>query len=147
MDSSKVLADFQLMGNRVSRFSIETNSLVNKGNNAIISYDIDYNIIKTINEEDRYIGLMEFIINADAKIKDENLFNVNMVMEGLFVGNPKRFNQEQFINMLELNGVATLSQLSRAYIISMSSISGLNPPVKLPMLNIHNLIDLKHNIT
>jgi hypothetical protein len=41
--------------------------------------------------------------------------------------------------MLELNGLTTLSQLSRAYILSVTALSGITPPVKLPMINIFKL--------
>jgi preprotein translocase subunit SecB len=144
MDSSKILADFQLVKNRVSKFSIDTNAIMNKEEKAIVNYDIDYNILRNVYEDGKYTGLLEFIVRVNAKIMDDSLFNIIMIMEGVFIGNPNKLSEEQFKNMLELNGVATLSQLSRAYIISMSSISGLNPPVKLPMLNIHDLIYLKN---
>ena len=52
-------------------------------------------------------------------------------MEGIFVGNPQKLNIEQFKEMLELNGVATLSQLCRAYILSISALSGISPAIKL----------------
>lgn len=47
--------------------------------------------------------------------------------------------------MLELNGVVTLSQLARAYVLSVTSLSGINPPVKLPMINVLALRDKKKN--
>ncbi|WP_231968927.1 hypothetical protein [Thermoanaerobacterium sp. RBIITD] len=45
--------------------------------------------------------------------------------------------------MIELNGLTTLSQLSRTYILTVTSLSGINPPVKLPMVNIFKLIQQK----
>lgn len=47
--------------------------------------------------------------------------------------------------MLELNGLTTLSQLSRAYILTVTSLSVINPPVKLPMVNIFKLMQQKKN--
>ena len=38
--------------------------------------------------------------------------------------------------MLEVNGTATLSQISRAYIISVTSLSGMHT-INLPMVNIY----------
>ncbi|MGV8145203.1 MAG: hypothetical protein ACLKAK_00725 [Alkaliphilus sp.] len=35
--------------------------------------------------------------------------------------------------------MATLSHLTRAYIISVSALTGLNPPIRLPMININSL--------
>ncbi|MCD5410423.1 MAG: hypothetical protein LRZ93_02045 [Clostridiales bacterium] len=51
----------------------------------------------------------------------------------------KKLDEEQFISFLELNGVATLSHLNRAYITAVSSLTGLNPPISLPMININSL--------
>ena len=144
MDLKNSIADFQFIANRVSNFALETKDVDQKGEKVKVNYDIDYNILRNVYEDGKYTGLLEFIVRVNAKIMDDSLFNIIMIMEGVFIGNPNKLSEEQFKNMLELNGVATLSQLSRAYIISMSSISGLNPPVKLPMLNIHDLIYLKN---
>ncbi|MBZ4647739.1 MAG: hypothetical protein JG777_3228 [Clostridia bacterium] len=145
MDSKKVFADFQFASNRVSKFLLETKSLDTRGYTVNASYDVDYNILEIIEEEDRYIGLVEFSTVIKAKIKNSILYKINLCMEGIFLGNPKKLDAEQFSKMLELNGVATLSQLCRSYIISTSSLSGLNPPVKLPMINIHALREYKHS--
>ena len=144
MDLKNTVANFQFIANRISNFTLETKDMDIKGEKAKVNYDIDYNILRNVYEDGKYTGLLEFIVRVNAKIMDDSLFNIIMIMEGVFIGNPNKLSEEQFKNMLELNGVATLSQLSRAYIISMSSISGLNPPVKLPMLNIHDLIYLKN---
>ena len=46
---------------------------------------------------------------------------------------------------MELNGLATLSHLSRSYIIAATSLAGMNPPVKTPRANILILIAMKKN--
>ncbi len=143
MDSKKVLADFQFVRNRVSNFSIETKSLGSKNSAVDVNYDIDYNILEMTEEEDQYVGLLELIIIIKAKMKNSVLFKVHLTMEGFFVGNPKKLSLEHFEEMLELNGIATLSHLSRAYILSVSSLSGLQPPVQLPMINVHKLREMK----
>jgi hypothetical protein len=68
-------------------------------------------------------------------------------MEGIFVGNPQKLNIEQFKEMLELNGVATLSQLCRAYILSISALSGISPAIKLPMINVLSLRKKKNKMS
>ncbi|WP_223814627.1 hypothetical protein [Thermoanaerobacterium thermosaccharolyticum] len=73
------------------------------------------------------------------------LLKINLTMEGVFVGNTQKLKQEDFLDMLELNGLTTLSQLSRAYILTVTSLSGINPPVKLPMVNIFKLMQQKKN--
>ena len=64
-------------------------------------------------------------------------------MRGLFIGNPQKLSEENFNDMLELNGVVTLSQLARAYVMSVTALSGINPPVKLPMINVISLREKK----
>ena len=64
---------------------------------------------------------------------------IDLTMEGAFIGNIQKLKKEDFANMLELNGLTTLSQLSRAYILSVTALSGITPPVKLPMINIFKL--------
>ncbi len=145
MDSKKVLADFQLAGNRVSGFSLETKSLDTRSNPVDLNYDIDYNILEISENEEKYVGLLEIAIKVKAKIKNSILFKISLKMEGFFVGNPKKMSMEHFKDMLELNGIATLSHLSRSYLISVSSLSGLNPPVKFPMVNVHKLRELKES--
>ncbi|MGV8147073.1 MAG: preprotein translocase subunit SecB [Alkaliphilus sp.] len=146
MDSKKVIADFQLIGHRVAKFNMETGNAGLKSEKAKISYDIDYNVINYEVKNERHCGEIEFHANITAKSSNDILFDINLKMEGLFIGNIKTIDEEQFINFLELNGVATLSHLSRTYIISVSSLSGLNPPAKLPMININSLRKYKKEI-
>ena len=93
--------------------------------------------------EDRYIGEIEFIVFVKAKIKNSILFKIDLKMRGLFIGNPQKLSEENFNDMLELNGVVTLSQLARAYVMSVTALSGINPPVKLPMINVISLREKK----
>ena len=145
INSKEILADFQFAGNRVSSFTIDTKDLKTKGAIANFSFDFDYNT-KMINEdENRYIGELEFIVSVKAKVKNSILYKIDLKMEGLFLGNPIKLSKENFINMLELNGVVTLSQLARAYILSVTSLSGINPPVKLPMISVIALREKKKN--
>lgn len=143
MDSKKVLADFQFVANRVSFFSIETKDINTSGNPAKIDTDIDYNILSAEKEENNYVGVIEFIAEIKAKVKKSILLKINLKMEGVFVGNPFVLTDESFKDMLEINGVATLSHLSRSYIMSTATLAGINPPIKLPMVNIHKLKELK----
>jgi preprotein translocase subunit SecB len=143
MDYQKVIADFQLVKNRVAEFIIETKPLDTKGTPAKLDFDIDYKVLEISEEPDKFIGVIAFETIAKAKIKNMVLFKMNLKMEGVFFGNSEILKRSDFETMLELNGIATLSNLSRAYILSVSALSGLNPPIKLPMINIHKLKDLK----
>lgn len=143
INSKEILADFQFAGNRVSSFLIETKDIGAKGVKANVTFDFDYNTKNFEESDERYIGDLEFVVSVKAKIKNAILFKIDLKMDGLFIGNPKKISKENFIDMLELNGVVTLSQLARAYVLSVTSLSGINPPVKLPMINVVALRDKK----
>lgn len=143
MDSKKIQADFQFIANRVSSFILETKDIDTSTNSAKIDFDFDYNIMKIEKTEKNYMGVIEFIVEVKAKIKNTILFKINLKMEGIFIGNPYVLTEETFTTMLELNGVATLSHIGRAYIASTTSISGINPPIRLPMINFNKLRELK----
>ncbi|HHW57996.1 MAG TPA: preprotein translocase subunit SecB [Clostridia bacterium] len=139
INSNQVLADFQFVGNRVSNFKIETRDIKTNEFKVKVTYDFDYEIKEIKELEDRYVGYLEFITLIKAKVKNAIFFKIDLTMEGAFIGNIQKLKKEDFANMLELNGLTTLSQLSRAYILSVTALSGITPPVKLPMINIFKL--------
>jgi len=63
-------------------------------------------------------------------------------MEGAFKS--ESLDEAMFKQMVELNGLVTLSQMSRSYIQSVTAQSGINPPVKMPLIDINRLIELKN---
>jgi len=143
MDLKNSIADFQFIANRVSNFALETKDVDQKGEKVKVNYDIDYNIVEVKEDEKLFVGKLEYIVVIKAKAKNKILFNIKLNMEGIFAGIKNKLSQEDFKNMMELNGIATLSHLSRAYIISATSLAGINPPVKLPMINVHILREMK----
>ncbi|MBP2072844.1 preprotein translocase subunit SecB [Thermoanaerobacterium butyriciformans] len=145
INANRVLADFQFVANRVSEFKIETRDIGTNEAKVHVTYDFDYNIKEIDEFEDKYTGYIEFITVIKAKIKNTILFKINLNMEGAFIGNAQKLKKDDFLSMLELNGLTTLSQLSRAYILTVTSLSGINPPVKLPMVNIFKLMQQKKN--
>ncbi|NLI57883.1 MAG: preprotein translocase subunit SecB [Clostridium sp.] len=135
------------VANRISQFSLETKDIDTKAAKAKVVFDFDYNILQLEKEEERHIGCIEFASSIKAKVRNSILFKVELKMEGIFVGNPQKLNIEQFKEMLELNGVATLSQLCRAYILSISALSGISPAIKLPMINVLSLRKKKNKMS
>lgn len=146
INSKEVLADFQFVANRISQFTLETKDVENKGAKAQVSFDFDYNVLNLEEQEERYLGSIEFSVYVKAKVRNSTLFKVNLKMEGVFIGNSQKLTMDNFKEMVELNGIATLSQLCRAYILSVSALSGINPAIKLPMINVFSLRDKKNKI-
>lgn len=144
ISSKEIASNLQFVASRVSNFNLEVKDInIIKGSHANLNFDFDYNILNTEEINEYYKGLIEFIVSVKAKVKNTVLFKLNLNMEGIFIGNKETLNMDEFTKMLKLNGLTTLSQLSRAYLISVTSLSGINPPIKLPLINIFSLINEK----
>jgi len=53
-------------------------------------------------------------------------------MEDAFHGSAGKMPKDRFKDMLKLNGLVTLLQISRAHILSVTCQSGIYPPEKQP---------------
>ena len=85
--------------------------------------------------------MIDYVVKVKATVKRKVLFKIELVMEGAF--RSETLSKEDFKDMVEVNGLITLSHISRAYIISSTSQAGINPPVRVPMVNINKLIEQK----
>jgi|GEM_PF-270780 len=144
INGERVKANFQFIGSRVSQFNLETNPINTKGQKVTTNFEFDYNVKKVEGSVNEHFGILEFIVSGKAKAGRKNLFKINLAIEGAFVGNAETLTTEQFRQMLEQNGVVTLCQISRAFILSVTSQSGINPPVRIPMINVIELYRIKH---
>ena len=142
MNVKSVLADFQFLGNRVSKLVLDTRLIEEKGR-AEVTIDVDYKVNEIEVKESKFSDTLSLIIQVKAKIKNRILFRVELEMEGLFAGDAEKITQEKFMNMLEMNGLVTLLHISRAYLLSVTAQSGIQPPVKLPMINVLKLRENK----
>lgn len=139
----KIKADFQIISSRVVKFELETKDYKEEKENINVSNTYDYEIIKLEEDEQLYYGVLQFKSCFAAKVKNKLLFKVNVIYEGIFAGKKEKLNMQDFKNMLELNGIVTLAHLTRAYVISCTALAGFNPPVRLPLINIHKLKEMK----
>jgi preprotein translocase subunit SecB len=141
MKSSEVLADLSFIGNRVITFNLNTNMVNLKGQSVNTVFDIDYNLKELKHEGGNSFGLLDYSVKVKATVKKKVLFKVELLMEGAFKS--ETLSKEDFVNWVELNGLITLSHISRAFIISVTAQSGINPPIRVPMVNINKLIEQK----
>ena len=77
MNSNEVLADFQILGTRVSKLVLDTR-IIEKGR-ADVSFDFDYEIGEVGEEGNRFRGILKFMIKAKAKVKNKILFKIIVV--------------------------------------------------------------------
>ena len=138
----EVLAEFQFLGNRVTKFNLDTRMINVIELRAVISYEFDNNVKDVRELENKLVGIIEFMVKAKSTLKKKKFFNIDLVMEGAFACETQTDTEEMFQEMLEINGLVTLSQISRAYILSVTSQSGI-PPVKMPMINVIKLREEK----
>jgi len=138
----EVFAEFQFLGNRVTKFNLDTRMINVKEQRAEISYEFDYNVKDVRELENKLVGIIEFIVKARSTVKKKIFFNIDLVMEGAFACETQTDTEEMFQELLEINGLVALSQISRAYILSVTSQSGI-PPVKMPMINMIKLREKK----
>lgn len=146
MKSEKIIADFQLRETRVSQFKMES-YLIDEpitSQTLSINYDFDYdiNVFEPHEENAQSIGVVAFIVNVKATNNKKKYYTIKLRMEGLFTAN-KNIDVTDFQNMLELNGLISLTQLARTYLLSVTQLSNIKPPVYMPMINIYKLKELK----
>ena len=142
MKDKEIIADFQFLGNRVDKFVLDTKLVEEKGPSNV-SFDFDYEVMELVEEDNRFLGIIQLIVQVKAKIKNKVLFKIDLKMEGAFAGNAEKLGHQRFTDMLEMNGLITLLHISRAYLLSVTAQSGINPPVKLPMVNVIKLREKK----
>jgi len=142
MKDKDIMADFQFLGHRVSKLVLDTRLVEEKGPSNV-SFDFDYEVMDLLEEDNRFLGIIQLIVQVKAKIKNKVLFKIDLKMEGAFAGNAEKLSHQKFTDMLEMNGLITLLHISRAYLLSVTAQSGINPPVKLPMVNVIKLREKK----
>lgn len=146
IDSNKIVASFQMIASRVVKFELETKEVNNSKEKVNIKNSFDYEVMKVEEDDKAYYGAVQFKSNFIAKVGKSTLFKISIVYEGKFLGNKNNLKQEDFEKMLELNGVVALSQFTRSYVLSATALAGINPPVRMPMINIHQLKRLKEEM-
>ena len=141
MKSSEVVSELVFLGNRVITFNLSTNMVDIKAQPVNISFDFDYDIKELKHEAGNSFGLLDYIVKVRASVKRKVLFKIDLVMEGAF--RSETLSKKDFKSMVEVNGLITLSHISRAYIVSATAQSGINPPIMLPMVNVHKMMEAK----
>jgi len=106
-----------------------------------IEFFVDYEVVKEEDSkgENPYFGVVNFEIEMHVDCK--RCFS--MTIEGCFTGNNNEYDYNRFKKMLRLNGTSMLSQISRSYILNVTSNVGFDSPVVIPMINIVELVNRK----
>lgn len=133
MDKSTVQAQFQMLDNYISKFSLDVFKKINPSEEFEINANIGFRIINIEKKETENFGQIELTYNIDITSKKINIAKISIIINGLFNGDIS-IDIKDFEQMLKINGATTLSHLSRAYINSTTSLSGM-PTITMPLIN------------
>ncbi len=135
MEENKIKeADIQFIDSYVKDSYFRIHNRPEKNKSEIqVELEIRMSEIKKINEDS--LGASIILIQNISLINKENkehTVELGVQMLGQFTG--KNLNEEQFIERLKYNGAPLLSQLIRSYVITMTSVGGIEP-IRVPMIN------------
>lgn len=147
MDLKKAASDFQIVENNVLNVRINNGIFLHreKKENLKRSFDVDYNIAHISKSDNEWWGILEVMFNITASTLESNkgVLDFSISINGLFKA-PDTMPEQQFVAMLELNGLTALYGVSRSIITAISSIALDEERIILPMLNIRQIVELKH---
>lgn len=146
MEIDNIVAEFQFVGSRIIEYTLKTESI--NHTKLKMGVDIDYSISEIINMKEKNIGniLLSIKIRGINEL-EECVINISLDIEGMFISNPNVMSKEKFKEMIEQNGLVTLSQIARSYLVGATALAGINPPIKLPMINIYKMIENKRKLS
>lgn len=135
MEQKNVQAIFQLQDSFVKEFNINTLKKIDNKESLNISGQLGFKINDIRVDKDNFVGQIELINDLKISLKEEVYGNIHISMVGLFIGvKSNDFDKNKFEEMLKLNGATTLSHLIRAYVYTITGLSGM-PQISTPMIN------------
>lgn len=130
-----VQAIFQLQDSFVKEFSINTLKKIDDKENLNIEGNLGFKINDIGENKEHFIGRVELINDLKILSKEDEIGNIHISMIGLFYGaKSDKLDKNKFVEMLKLNGATTLSHLIRAYVYTLTGLSGM-PQISTPMIN------------
>lgn len=143
---NNIISPFQMEHNKVASFSIEQNEGLQEFESTNVSLGADFKISELQKRESTLTAKLNLLIELTGKTdKDEKVFKIKLDMLGAFECDIHQINEEKFVEMLKINGISTLMQLSRAYVTSVTALSGFSQPINFPMVNVFELVKWKEN--
>lgn len=144
MDTKNFQSDFQLVGSRITEFSINNSyyrmTTENSGSKKI---SLDRKISEMYVDGDYICGLLEvsvevYIKDNNEDVQNENQYNISLKMEGAFRAS-SQMPEEDFEKMLDINGCAALYSIARGFIMNTASQTMIEGQIILPLLNFFDI--------
>lgn len=137
-------APFQFQKSRVVEFEIKDRKVKDYHGRLQINIGIDYEISDVSKANGTYEASLNLFIKLQGLTeKQESVFTIQLNIQGDFSCGTDQLPKEAFTDMVELNGLNTLMQMSRAYITAVTSLSGFASPITLPLFNLFDIIKNK----
>lgn len=127
------IANLQMLDSYVKEFSINLQNRIEQGIELNIDTNVGFAINNITKKKEGYKGQIEMFYDIDLKNNENNLGKIHILMQAIFSGK-KELSQDEFTQMLKLNGATTLSHLIRAYIHTNTSLNNM-PIIDTPMIN------------
>lgn len=134
----KVLANFQLLHSYVKEFDMKYYKDIKNNEDIDVEGEIQFGISDVQEVNDKYKAVIELGNGLILKLNETVIGEIHIVMKGFFEGT--NIKKEEFERMLKINGSATLSHLIRAYIYSVTGLSGIRNIVT-PMINYNKMFE------
>lgn len=127
-------SQFQFKGFQIKK------SLIDINNNDDLDLSIQFKPSGILNKKES-----TFVLNLGVVIKDSDKLNIEILSESFF--KYSNIDDDKLSNFLYLNAPAIMFPYLRAYISSLTALSGINP-ITLPTLNLSGLkSELESNIS
>lgn len=126
---------FQMLDNYIKLYSLKTERrILPDDKNCIVEVNIAGKILKIQEKEKKIYGEIELLekLKIKPKSKEEEIATINLIIGGVFYSTIE--NKKDFEKLLKENGIATLSQIARSYIIANTALSGM-PTIDIPLIN------------
>lgn len=141
MDTSKVYSDFQLQGVRIADLSVK-NDFINSPDlsNSDLSINLGNNKIKIEKIGEELGSELCLSVNICLTEKTDNKrIEISLTLESFFTTSD--LDEDNFKQMLLLNGNSTLYSIARSHVITISALSFDSGKIVLPMINFMELLN------
>ena len=147
MDIKQFESTFQFIGSSITNLK-SSNGIRTIRDESSLTHEIDtsYEITHCDEIEDDFVGIL--VLNITIKLKEQKTKGkrllINVQIEGVFKAN-KALGKDGFVNMLRINGTASLFSIARAFIMSLTSQMLLDGKVVIPLVNFYQMEEKSTN--
>ena len=128
-----VYAEFRFLAHRISDFSFTLQEGIK---NMSVSLDLDDPELEYWRTDNGcLLGLLSLSVKVRGRSGRKMALKLNATIKGRFEA-PGNMEDKTFEDFCMISGTATLIPLLRAAIISFTSQAGLNPPIRIPLINV-----------